>query len=236
MGISKTLVEYQQDGVLLEGAFFQPEGAARGTILLTHTWAGRDEFVEGKAQLLAEQGFNAFALDMYGKGIRGNSPEENEALMMPIVEDRALLQGRQLAALDAVKKQPGVDPSKIAALGYCFGGLCSLDLARIGADVLGVISFHGLLFPPGNTAENKITAKVLVLHGYDDPMAPPEQVTDLAAELTSMGADWQIHAYGNTLHAFTLPEANAPDMGAMYDSTADQRSWIAAMNFLDELF
>lgn len=236
MGTTKTLVEYQHDDVLLEGVFFQPEGAAKGTVLLTHAWAGRNEFVEEKAEFLAEQGFNSFALDMYGKGIRGNNPEENEALMMPLVENRELLQSRQLAALETVKKQPGVDAGKIAALGYCFGGLCSLDLARIGADVLGVISFHGLLFPPGNTAGNKIKAKVLVLHGYDDPMAPPEQVTDLATELTEMEADWQIHAYGNTLHAFTLPEANAPDMGTMYDKTADQRSWIAAMNFLDELF
>ena len=236
MTISKTLIEYTHEGTLLEGVFVQTEGDAKGSILVGHAWGGRDEFVENIASELAELGYNAFALDMYGKGVRGYNPEENEALMKPIVQNRELLQGRQLAALETIKQQPGVDPNRIAAMGYCFGGLCSLDLARTGAEVLGVVSLHGILSSPGNTAGNKISAKVLVLHGYADPMATPDQMCELGTELTQMGADWQVHAYGNTLHAFTNPEANAPDMGAQFSEIATRRSWIATLNFFEEIF
>lgn len=236
MAISKQKIEYTYEDTLLEGIYVQAEGPAKGTVLVTHAWAGRTEFVEERAVELAELGYNAFALDMYGKGVRGSNPQENEALMMPLIENRTRLQGLQLAALDLVKTLPGVDPQKIAAMGYCFGGLCSLDLARIGADVLGVVSFHGLFFPPGNTDGNTTNVKILVLHGYADPMATPEQMTDLASELTAMNADWQIHAYGNTYHAFTLPEANDQDMGTVYNEKAAKRSWIAMLNFFEEIF
>ena len=120
--------------------------------------------------------------------------------------------------------------------GTASGGSRCLDLARTGADFLGAVSFHGLFNPPGNTEGNAIEAKVLALHGWDDPMVPPETVVGLGRELTAAGADWQIHAYGNTLHAFTNPEADAPDMGAVYHPDADRRSWQAMENFLAELF
>jgi dienelactone hydrolase len=121
-------------------------------------------------------------------------------------------------------------------MGYCFGGLCVLDLARSGADVLGVASFHGLFHKPGNTEGNKISAKVLVLHGWDDPMAKPAQVIELAEELTKSGADWQIHGYGNTLHAFTNPAANDPAHGTVYNADADRRSWQSLQLFLADIF
>ena len=121
-------------------------------------------------------------------------------------------------------------------MGFCFGGLCVLDLARSGADVKGVISFHGLFNAPENLPNEPIKAKVLALHGQDDPMVPPEQVAALQKEMTNAGVDWQIHAYGNTMHAFTNPEANDPGFGTVYNAGADKRSWIAMKNFFEEIF
>ena len=203
MPISTRLVEYRHDDTVLEGFFAHPDsGNAHATILISHAWGGRDEFVCDKARKLAELGYNAFALDMYGKGVFGHSKEENGALMTPLVENRPLLQARIGCALDTVKALDEVDSSKIAAMGFCFGGLCVLDLARTRSDINTVISFHGILIPPGNTEGNAIDASVLVLHGHDDPMVPPQQVLDLQTELTAAGAEWQVHSYGHTVHAF----------------------------------
>jgi len=152
------------------------------------------------------------------------------------MRDRAKLQKRLLAALNAVKLMPWADNDKIAAMGFCFGGLCALDLARAGVDIRGVISFHGLLIPPDNLPHPEIKARVLVLHGHDDPMVPPEQVLALENELTLAGADWQLHTYGHTMHAFTNPLANDPDFGTVYQVTADRRSWLVMKNFFEEIF
>jgi len=129
-----------------------------------------------------------------------------------------------------------VDAARVAAIGFCFGGLCVLDIARTGEDLAGVVSFHGLFAPPGNTSGNSVKAKVLALHGWDDPMAKPEDAVALGSEMTAMGADWQLHAFGNTMHAFTNPDANDADMGTVYNAAADRRSWIAMQNFLHEIF
>ncbi len=173
---------------------------------------------------------------MYGKGVLGSGPEENSRLMQPFIEDRALLQQRILAALTAVKQLPWADNHKIAAIGFCFGGLCVLDLARTGADIAGVVSFHGLFVLPDNLPQPEIKAKVLILHGHDDPMTPTEQVLGIQGEMTKAGADWQMHIYGQTMHAFTNPVANDPGFGTVYHPTADKRSWQSLLNFLDEIF
>jgi dienelactone hydrolase len=138
--------------------------------------------------------------------------------------------------LQTLRAQDPVDPDKIAAMGFCFGGLCVLDLARTGADLRGVVSFHGLLAAPGNTAGSTVKAKILVLHGHDDPMVPAEDIRLLQEELTKAGSDWQFHAYGNTMHAFTNPVANDPDFGTVYQPLADKRSWQAMRSFLEECF
>jgi len=207
-------------------------------VAIAHAWAGRTPFEEGKARALAEQGYVGFALDMYGKGVRGTSTEENQALLAPFLEDRDLVARRMHRAVEVLREQPEVDAPRVAAIGFCFGGLCVLDLARSGSDVLGVVSFHGLFTPPGSTgdAPRPIRAKVLCLHGWDDPMAQPDSVLELAKEMTAAGADWQLHAYGNTLHAFTNPEANDPDFGTVYSDDADRRSHQALHNFLEEIF
>lgn len=238
MAIISNTIGYMDGDVQLE-AFFAFDDALSGrrpAVLINHAWGGRDEFVAEKARKLAELGYVGFALDMYGKGILGSGPEENAKLMQPFMADRALLQKRIQAALYAVKQLPWVDDSKIAAIGFCFGGLCVLDLARTGADIKGVVSFHGLLGAPDNTRGTAIKAKVLALHGHDDPMVSPEQVLAFEQEMTEAGADWQVHAYGHTMHAFTNPVANDPAFGTVYQADADRRSWQAMQNFLAELF
>ncbi|HCU89097.1 MAG TPA: carboxymethylenebutenolidase [Gammaproteobacteria bacterium] len=231
-------VDYVHNDVTLEGylAFDGQNILPRPTVLIAHTWEGRGEFVCDKARKLAGQGYAAFAIDLYGKGVIGSGPEENGRLMQPFLDDRPMLQERMLKALEAASSLDVVDNKNIAAIGYCFGGLCVLDLARVGANVRGVVSFHGLLSQPGNTHGKPITAKTLVLHGHDDPMAPIKDVIAIEKEFTAAGADWQINVYGNTMHSFTNPHANDPAMGTVYNSLADRRSWDSLKNFLRELF
>lgn len=238
MTIQSKKIEYSDGDHVLQAhmAWNDASGGARPGVLVAHAWRGRSEFEDQKAEKLAELGYVGFALDLYGKGILGNSIEENNALMQPLIEDRLMLQRRMHLALETLRDQAEVDASQTAAMGFCFGGLSVLDLARTGADVKGVASFHGLFNQPGNTADNQISAKVLAMHGWNDPMATPEQVVDFAAEMTGMGADWQLHAFGNTSHAFTNPEANDPEMGLMYQADADRRSWELLRGFLAELF
>lgn len=231
-------VNYEHEGQLLEAyvAWDDDAGLPRPAVMIAHAFSGRGPLECAKAEALAELGYVGIALDNYGKGILGKNPAESGALMAPFLKDRPLLQARLLAGLEMTRNLPEVDDSKVAAIGFCFGGLCVLDLARIGADLKGVASFHGLFAPPGNTGGVGIKAKVLVLHGWDDPMATPEKVLQLAEELTAAGADWQIHGYGNTMHAFTNPAANDSGRGTVYQPDADRRSWQSLLAFLDEIF
>lgn len=238
MAIQTTQLDYRDGDTALRATVAWDDGAAgpRPGVLVSHAWRGRTRFEDDKAVALAKLGYTGFALDLYGAGVTGNSIEENRRLMRPLLEDRALLQRRMQLALGEMRALESVDPARVAAIGFCFGGLCALDLARSGADVGGVASFHGLLKPPGNTARNSITAKVLVMHGWDDPMATPDAVLALCEELSSQQADWQLHAFGRTLHAFTNPAAADPASGLEYNSAADQRSWRLLQDFLQECF
>lgn len=231
-------IEYHADDVLLEGYYAYDDRITekRPAILVTHDWSGKNEFACKKAEKLAELGYTGFALDMYGKDKLGKTKDEKVALMTPLMQDRSLLQKRILAAYEAVKKLDTVSSSNVAAIGFCFGGLCVLDLARTGADVKGVVSFHGLLNAPDNLANPQIKAKILALHGFADPMVTTDQVLAFGNEMTHAKADWQIDMYGNTMHAFTNPEANDKDFGTVYDAKADARSWIAMKEFFKEIF
>ena len=236
--IQERFVEYEHNGALLEGMLAYDDAgiAMKPGVIVVPAWAGRSEFECDRARKLAAEGYASFACDLYGKGVLGSSMEENAALMQPFLDDRALLQSRLSTVVQTLRTQPEVDENNVAAMGFCFGGLCVLDLARIGSDLKGVASFHGLFGAPGNTAGTKITAKVLALHGHEDPMVPVEAVQDLENELTAAGADWQIHVYGNTMHAFTNPNANDPSFGTVYSDNADKRSWQTLLNFLEEIF
>jgi len=238
LGIRTRLVEYRDGETVFEGllAWDDSIDGARPGVLVSHAWGGRGENEDRKSCALAELGYAGFALDLYGKGVRGRDKATNAALIRPFLDDRALLQKRMRLALEVLKDQGEVDADRTAAIGFCFGGLCVLDLARSGAELAGVVSFHGLLGAPGNTGRTTIAAKILVQHGWDDPMAPPEYVIELARELSAQGADWQLHAYGHTMHAFTNPQANDPGFGTVYHPDADRRSWRAMQDFLTEIF
>jgi dienelactone hydrolase len=184
--------------------------------------------------MLAEWGYAGFALDVYGKGKRGSTKEESQALMEPLASNRGELQNRLKYSLEVAKTESGCE--KAAAIGFCFGGLCVLDMARAGMDVDGVASFHGILGAPGNTEGHKTKSKVLALHGWDDPMAKPEDVMAFSNEMTEAGADWQLHAFGGTMHAFTNPQANDPDFGTVYNPAAERRSFATLKNFLQEIY
>ena len=237
MTITTKTIDYYDQETLLEGFFAYDDASdkRRPALLIAHAWGGRNAFVCDKARALAELGYAAFALDMYGKGVLGNGAEENSRLMQPFIDDRVLLQRRITAALTTVGTLEQVDSSRIAAIGFCFGGLCVLDLARSGADINGVVSFHGLLDPPDSGTGETINAKVLILHGHDDPMVPAESVAAIEQELTAAGVDWQLHSYGHTMHAFTNPEANDPGFGTVYQADADRRSWQTMQLFLAEI-
>jgi len=231
-------IDYTDGDVVCEGYLAVEEGAQRRpAVLVCHTWGGQSDAERERAEALAKLGYVGFAVDVYGKGVRGDSAETNERLMRPFVQDRAMLRRRLLAAVEAVRGRPEVDGDRIAAIGYCFGGLCALDIARAGpAGLRGVVSFHGVLHPPKLGPQPPIGAKVLILHGWDDPLAPPDHVLAIAEELTAAGADWQLHAYGGTMHAFTNPEANLPQAGLVYNAAAARRAWRSAEDFLAEVF
>jgi len=229
-------VEYQHGGKTFEG-ILAIDGARTGprpAVLISHAWAGRSPVEESYARRLAGLGYAGFALDLYGKGVLGATTAECQALMSPLASNRPHLQERLLHVIDVVRSLPEVDASRVAIMGFCFGGLCALDVARTGADVRGAASFHGLFGAPENTRGRKIRAKVIAFHGYDDPMVKPADVVALGNELTDAGADWQIHAYGGVMHAFTNPQANDPALGTVYDKRAADRSWAAMTHFLEE--
>jgi dienelactone hydrolase len=232
-------VEYSEGGDVFEG-FVAWDAAVEGrrpAVLIAHDWAGLHDASRERAKTLAQMGYVGFAMDVYGKGRRGTPGADNSALLNPMLADRALLRRRLLAAVEASKQQPAADPGCIGAIGYCFGGLCVLDLARANAAGLrGVVCFHGIYAPPGLGDQPPIQSKVLVCHGWDDPFTPPPATVGLAKELTDARCDWQIHAYGHTVHAFTSEGANNPAIGARYDATADRRSFASMKLFLEEAF
>lgn len=233
MSIITKPVRYAHGGVTFEAyaAWDDASAAPRPIVLIAGTFMGRTAFEEGKARSLAELGYVAVAIDLYGLGHWPADFDGARAAMDGLNADRGLLKERLLVALDAARGIGApADPARVAAIGFCFGGKCVLDLARSGADVAGVASFHGLYdAPPFPNAA--ITAKVLVLHGWDDPLDPPETVLGLAKEMSEAKVDWQVHAYGHTVHGFTNPAREG-----MYSPAADRRSWRAMRDFLGELF
>jgi len=231
-------VEYTHGDAVLEGFLaYDPhiEGAVPG-VLVVHEWKGLGPYVERRAAQLAGLGYVAFAVDMYGKGVRAKDHTEAAQLAGIYRNDRQLMRGRIAAALETLRANPHVDPTRVAAIGYCFGGTTVLELARSGADVLGVASFHGGLDTPSPAAPGALKAKILVLHGSDDPHVTPEQVAAFEEEMTAAGADHEMVIYPGAKHSFTVPEANSPESGIMYNEAADQASWEALKAFLSKLF
>ena len=230
-------IDYALEGKPHQGLLVYDDARpeAGPTVLVFHAWDGRTEAHDEFAYRLAELGWTAFAVDLYGKGLVGTTTEENQALMNPLIGDRGRLRSLLLAAVDAVSALPRVDPARMAAIGFCFGGLCVLDLARAGAPLKGVASFHGLFIPPGLPSVTPIGPKVVAYHGWADPMAKPDSVVAFGEEFTAAGADWQLHGFGGAMHGFMNEGANAREMGILYDARVAKRAWDGMAGFLVEV-
>ena len=224
----------QQGDTRLESLLVTGGDAPRHLVLIFPTVMNRSALEHGFAERLVERGYAALICDLYGDGSVGLPREQCFPLMEALRADRAFLQQRLIALLDTARALPQADPARIAAIGFCFGGLCALDLARTGADLTGVASFHGLFDPPPDPGSGPIPAKIIAFHGWDDPLAAPDTVTALAAELTARNADWQIHSYGGTVHGFMNPASAAP--GVQHNPRAARRAWAAMEDFLEECF
>ena len=237
--VKTELVEYKQGDAVLEG-YLAWDDAVRGKrpgVLVVHDWLGVSADTRKRAEQLAKMGYVAFCADVYGKGIRPTGPTEAGAEAGKYKADRALFRARVGAGLAALLKSPMVDPKKVAAIGYCFGGTAVLELARSGADVAGVVTFHGGLDSPTPADGKNIKGKVLALHGADDPFVPAADLAAFEQEMRSNGVDWQLVKYGGAVHSFTIVGAgNDNSKGAAYNATADRRSWKAMEDFFAELF
>lgn len=226
-------VEYRHGDAKLSGFFIydKKQSGRRPAVIICHAWSGRDQFSCDKAVEISERGYAGFALDVYGKGVLGTSVDQKTKLMSPFLDDRLHLEQRLRAAYDALIAQPEVDKDRIAAIGFCFGGLCVLDMVRFGANVRGVVSFHGLLKKRQASVTNTKT-KVLLLHGDSDPMVPFDDVGGVREELNTLGVPWQMHTYGGVKHAFTNPHANDEKLGTVYNAEADRHSHQLMWDFL----
>lgn len=232
-------VEYKQGDVVLEG-FLAYDSSIKGPrpgVLIVHQWKGLTDYEKKRAEMLAQLGFVAFAADIYGKGVRPRDPAAAGAEAGKYKKDRALLRARVNAGLDALRKQKLVDPKHIAAIGYCFGGTTVIELARSGADVAGVVSFHGGLDSPKPEDGKHIKCKVLACHGADDPFVPAKDLAAFEDEMRGAGVDWRLIKYDGAVHSFTQPMAGDDNSkGAAYNERADKKSWDDMKAFFAEIF
>lgn len=243
--IKSETITYEVGEHTFEGylAYDVAQTAPRPGIIIAHAWKGHDPFVRQKAEEIASLGYVGFAADVYGQGVLAQDNNEAAALMAPLFADRSELQSRINAAYDVVCKHEKIDTNKIAAMGYCFGGLTVLELLRSGTNIRGAVSFHGLLGDqmgdiiakhPDNPSS--LEGSMLFFHGHDDPFVSQEDILKVQTELTNAGVDWQMHIYGNTSHAFTNPQANDTDLGLIYNPIAEKRAWKSMQNFFEEIF
>ncbi len=236
--IAKT-IEYDHQGTTLSGTLVyddQVEGKRPG-VLVVHDWMGHGPFAIERAKELAAMGYVAFAVDMYGKGVKVKDAKEAAERAGKIKSDRAFMRSRIVAALDVLKSQPQVDASKTGAMGFCFGGTTSLELARSGADVSGVVSFHGGLETALPAEAGKVKGKILALHGADDPFVPPVEVANFEKEMKAAKCNWELVSYGNAVHSFTNKAAGSDNSkGAAFNEQANERSMAAMKNFWREVF
>ncbi|HRO67498.1 MAG TPA: dienelactone hydrolase family protein [Pseudobdellovibrionaceae bacterium] len=231
-------IEYKSGSTAMEGYLALPAAKRLNSpaVLIVHDWMGLSDMVKKKADEMAEKGYVALAVDIYGKGVRPKDAKEAGALAGKYKNDVKLLRERMTAALKVLKNQRGVDPKHVVAFGYCFGGTSVLELARTGAEVAGIVSFHGGLATPKLTDAKNIKGKVLVLHGALDPFVPPAEVEAFQKAMNEAKVDYQFIAYSGAVHAFTNPSAGSDlKAGTAYNKRADERSWKAFEQFLAEV-
>ena len=232
-------VDYRHGETDLRGylAYDNSITGVRPGVLVIHDWMGEGAFNRNVSEKLARLGYVAFSADIYGTGIRPANSKEAGAQAGKYRKDRSLMRSRADAGLQVLLGNKLVDRSRVASMGYCFGGGVTLELARSGAPLVGAVSFHGNLDTPNPADGKNIKAKVLVLHGADDPNVPQDQVLAFQEEMRQAGVDWQFIAYGNAVHAFTNPAAgNDNSRGVAYNEKADRRSWQAMKTFFQEIF
>lgn len=238
--VQTKVVEYQDGELVLEGfAAWDSDNMNRNVpgILVVHQWMGLTDYEKDRCRQLAKLGYVAFALDIYGKGERPTNPQEAGAAAGRFKNDRELYRKRLKLGLDQLRSQVHVEPEKIAAIGYCFGGTGVLELARSGADIDGIVSFHGGLDSPTPEDGKMIKAKVLICHGANDPFVPAKDIEAMKSEFNQTDVDWQMIYYSGAVHSFTQSTAgNDNSRGAAYNEKADKRSWTAMCSFFEELF
>jgi len=236
--VTEKPVDYQSGDQLCEGwhAYDDSVTGPRPSVLIVHQWTGLTDYEKMRARMLAELGYNVFALDIYGKGIRPQPPEAG-TMAGKFKGDRTLFRERLKAGLEVLQKLPQTDSKKIAAIGYCFGGTGVLELARSGADIAGVVSFHGGLGTPTPDDAKNITCRILILHGADDPFVPPTEVDEFDIEMARAGLEYDFVAYPGAVHAFTQKMAgDDPSKGAAYHAEADEKSWEEMKSFFAKIF
>jgi dienelactone hydrolase len=232
-------IEYKDGDVTCEGYLAYDDAIAgpRPGVLVVHEWTGLGSYAKMRTDKLAQMGYVAFAADIYGKGIRPKNTDEAAAQASIYRKDRQLMRRRAQAALQVLADNKLVDRKKIAAIGYCFGGGTVLELARSGADLVGVVSFHGNLDTPNPADAKNIKGKILVQHGGSDPYVTAEQLAAFEKEMADAGVNWQVIIYGGAVHSFTNPDSGTdPTKGAAYNEQADKRSWLAMKQFFEEIF
>jgi dienelactone hydrolase len=231
-------IEYRDGDTVLEGylAYDASIQGKRPGVLIVHQWMGLTDYEKQRAEMLAKLGYTAFALDIYGKGIRPKSSQDAGAQAGKYKNNRVLLRERAQAGLAVLEKQELTDPRRIAAIGYCFGGTTVIELARSGADIAGVVSFHGGLDSPHPEDGRNIKCKVLALQGADDPFVPAKDRAAFEDEMRQAKVDWELVKYGGAVHSFTEKDAgDNPARGAAYNEKADRRSWRAMQDFFAEV-
>lgn len=237
--LSVRSITWQIEGQTFEGRLVYDAAAdqLRPGLLMAPNWMGVSQGAEDIARQVAGQGYVVLLADLYGQAVRPSNGDEAGAAMMPLKNDRGLLRQRMQAALTQLLAQDDVqlDTARIASFGFCFGGCCTLELARSGADLKAAVSFHGTLDTPNPADANNIKGAVLVLHGAADPLVPKEQLPAFEAEMDAAKVDWQLLSYGGAVHSFTDPEANVPGK-MMYDAKVSRRAFISLYNLLDEVF
>lgn len=221
-------IDYTHDGVALQGYLAWDDSAEtpRAGVLIVHEWWGHNDYAQKRARDLAALGYTAFALDMYGKGKLGETPQQAQQLATPFYQDRSMMRSRAQAGLDVLANHKQTDESRLAAIGYCFGGSVVLELARSGADLDAVVSFHGGLSTPNASDAENITGEVLVCNGAVDPMVSHDERQAFMTEMEDAGVPYTFIEYGGAVHSFTNPEADERNMdGVAYNERADRRSW-----------
>jgi dienelactone hydrolase len=237
--IQTKTIEYKQGDTTLEGVLVYDDDVKtkRPGVLIVHQWLGLTDYEKKRAEMIAQLGYVAFCADIYGKGVRPKNTQEAGAEAGKYKSDRALLRARVAASLEVLKQNQFVEADRIAAIGYCFGGTTVIELARSGADIAGVVSFHGGLDSPTPADGKNIKCKVLACHGADDPFESAKDLAAFQSEMRENKVDWQLIEYGGAVHSFTQPMAgNDNSKGAAYNERADKRSWEAMKQFLAEVF